>query len=243
MKARGPGWQQRATMQMSEASPLACLVVAADASDPSMRGGDGDGEGAGRMKRWKDVKGGGVRCLAGPIWGGQATRLGEVWSAWGGREGAGATETRERGASNEYERGDESNFSSSPNWNWSVNRPMDEVEVVEAEAVERLPQRREHAAQVPVDDPELGADEEVGAGGDGARAHGVGHGGAENALGAVERRGVEVAVAEAGDMDDGGLLVLQRTRDEPILKPSTGIVWLVLSVTHGMLAAPLSCSI
>jgi hypothetical protein len=58
----------------------------------------------------------------------------------------------------------------------------------------------------------LGCDEEVGERSDEARAHGLRRGGANGVLRAVERGRVEVAVAEAHGVEDGGRQVLRRAR-------------------------------
>jgi len=86
----------------------------------------------------------------------------------------------------------------------------EEVEVVEAEAGQRLAECGEHAVRARVVHPELGGDEQVGAGGDGTRGDGVGDGGADRALRAVYGGRVDVAVAEADGVEDGGLQVLRR---------------------------------
>ncbi|BAS87886.1 Os04g0167851, partial [Oryza sativa Japonica Group] len=92
--------------------------------------------------------------------------------------------------------------------------PVDEeeVDVVEAEPGQRLPERGDHARRVRVGHGELGGDEQLAAGRHGAAAHGLGDGGADRALGAVHRRGVEVAVAEAHGVRDGRRQVGRRGR-------------------------------
>uniref|UniRef100_J3LLS2 Uncharacterized protein n=1 Tax=Oryza brachyantha TaxID=4533 RepID=J3LLS2_ORYBR len=75
--------------------------------------------------------------------------------------------------------------------------PVDQVQVHVLHLkvpVHSLPECGEHPVAVGVAAPELGRDEELGAGGDHAGPHGLGGGLADGRLRLVVRRGVEVAV-------------------------------------------------
>lgn len=68
---------------------------------------------------------------------------------------------------------------------------------------ERLPEGWDDPVAVGVAAPELGGDEELVPGGDGAGAHGLGGGLADGDLGVVVRRRVEVAVPYLDGPEDG----------------------------------------